>query len=240
MRILFKITSRSRPEKFLTTLKSIVDNLSEKCDPLLLISIDDDDKEKDRYIELFQKLDEEKELPEAIIRVGPSDNKIFAINRDIAHTRDMQWDILVNVSDDQIFTKKDFDKDIVQSFASVTGEAYTQYDWDRFIHFPDWYVNDKLPTMAIMGRPYYNRFGYVYHPDYISLWCDNEQMDVAKSMGKYFYVDNHIFRHEHPANVRGLPQDELLKYNQSFYHYDGETYRKRKAAGFPKECIVNL
>ena len=117
MRILFKLTSRERPKKFLTTLKSIVDNLTPGSDHLLIITLDSDDSTLPEYIEGFKALDEEKKLPEAIIRQSGSDSKVFAINRDMPDN--MEWDILVNVSDDQIFTKSGFDQDIVKGFVEA-------------------------------------------------------------------------------------------------------------------------
>lgn len=233
MRILFKLTSRERPKKFLTMLRSIVDNLTPGSDHLILVSIDEDDPKKDEYIEGWKALDAEKELPEGAIRCGQSDNKIFAINRDLKQALALEWDILVNVSDDQVFIKKGFDKDIIEAFVMHSDGGVTQYDLDLLIHFPDGYVNERLVTMAIMGRVYYQRFGYIYHPQYVSLFCDNEQMEVAVREGKYKYVNTNIFLHQHPANVAGLPVDNLLRYTQSFYVIDQKTYNTRKAAGFP-------
>lgn len=237
MRLLFKITSRERPQKFLTTLRSIVDNLSVGSDHLILVSIDEDDPKKEEYLEGWKALDNEKELPEGAIRCGQSDNKVFAINRDLKQALAMEWDILVNVSDDQVFIKKGFDKDIIAAFELHSEGAVTQYDLDKLIHFPDGYVNERLVTMAIMGRPYYQTFGYIYHPAYVSLFCDNEQMEVAQKAGKYKYINTHLFKHEHPANVAGLPVDDLLRYTQSFYVIDQKTYNHRKSLGFPKEYL---
>ena len=180
-------------------------------------------------------MDEEKELPEAIIRQGGSDSKVFAINRDMPDN--MEWDILVNVSDDQIFTKSGFDQDIVKGFIESDENGCTQYDLDLLLHFPDGYVNERLVTMSIMGRVYWQRFNYIYHPSYISLWCDNEQMEVAQRDGKYKYIDKHIFKHEHPANVPTVKVDDLLRRTQSFYTADHNTYKERKAANFPIETL---
>lgn len=89
-----------------------------------------------------------------------------------------------------------------------------------------------------MGREYYNRFGYIYHPDYVSLFCDNEAMDTAIELNKYVYVDRLIHEHRHP--VWGFGQtDELGRRNDIYYRQDKRTYDKRKVAGFPKLSIFD-
>lgn len=87
--------------------------------------------------------------------------------------------------------------------------------------------------MSIIGRKYYERDGYVYHPDYKSLWCDNEAMAVAKKRGRYKYVNQQIFEHRHPAWIGG-EKDALLQHTESFHAEDRATFIRRRRAGFPK------
>jgi hypothetical protein len=155
------------------------------------------------------------------IHVGTSKSKIDAINRDVPQS---EWDIFVNLSDDQVFTKKGFD------------EVIAQCGKDEFLHLPDGHVNELLPTMSVMGYDYYKRFNYIYHPDYASLWCDNEAMDVAKQLGCYKYVNEHIFEHLHPAWTGETPDAQLL-HTQSLYRRDERVYIKRKSFGFPIESV---
>ena len=59
-------------------------------------------------------------------------------------------------------------------------------------HFPDtdgvlWFFDGwrkDLNTLCIIGRKYYERFGYIYHPDYKSFWCDAEFTEVANKLKK--------------------------------------------------------
>jgi hypothetical protein len=71
-------------------------------------------------------------------------------------------------------------------------------DTDGVLWFNDGYQGNRLNTLCILGKKYYDRFNYIYHPDYISVWCDNEFMDVANLLGKQIYFDDIIIRHEHP------------------------------------------
>jgi hypothetical protein len=88
--------------------------------------------------------------------------------------------------------------------------------------------------MAIMGREYYDRFKYVYHPNYKSLWCDNEMTEVSKMLGAYKYVNEQIVNHMHPAYGKGH-FDEQYRYTESFGGVDRETYLKRKQNNFDIE-----
>jgi hypothetical protein len=158
-----------------------------------------------------------------VIKRGQSKNKIDAINRDI-NEFDWDWDILVNVSDDMIIEK---------GFDDVVREAF-ENSLDLFLHLPDGFANERLATMSIMGRDYYNRFGYIYHPSYESVYCDDEAMNVAKILNKYLYVDKHVFKHIHPANVGAHLMDDQYKKTEAadVHARDCTNYQNRKNNNF--------
>lgn len=216
MRILFKYTTRSRRSNFLRGYDSILNNIANREDYHILISVDKDDQS------MFP-------LPvldgNHTFVVGNSKNKIDAINRDL-NEFDYDWDILINMSDDMIFTKKGFD-DIIRA------EFYN--DFNQYLHFNDGNQKCNVCTMHIVGRNYYDRFNYIYHPDYISLWCDVENDIVAKQLGCYKYMGDNIklFRHLHPA--WGLaPQDALSikTEDRALWVADEITFNKRKIKNF--------
>lgn len=213
MKILFKLTTRSRPLRAIKTLESIFNNCTSD-NFIVLITLDDDDITTPDVYDWcsgkFQKI---------VISFGKSDNKIDAINRDMDKIR-FKWDILVNVSDDQVFIKKGFDDDIRQSFT----------DLDKFVHFPDGNRKD-LATMSIMGYKYYMRDKYIYHPSYKSVYCDNEAQEVAQLRGCYIFNDIHIFNHEHPA-YGGANYDGLYSRNDHHYFKDEVNYNNRKKHNF--------
>lgn len=212
MKILFKLTSRSRPENCLRALNSILDNVR---DPnyMVLISLDKDDPLIEKYMDLLLPLD-----ITVFIEPGNSKNKIDAINRDVDTFK--LWDILVNVSDDQIFTLIGFDERI-RSYAKQFA------DTDFFLHFPDsnhkpW---DALCTMSIIGRKYYERDGHIYNPAFISLWCDNFAQEVAKRRNRYLFCAEYIFEHLHPAYNKA-PNDQQYQKTESFFYRDKLTYTR--------------
>ena len=216
MKILFKYTTRSRRSNFLRGYDSILNKISNREDYHILISVDKDDQS----MSPLPVLDGNHTFV-----VGNSKNKIDAINRDL-NEFDYDWDILINMSDDMIFTKKGFD-DIIRA------EFYN--DFNQYLHFNDGNQKCNVCTMHIVGRNYYDRFKYIYHPDYISLWCDVENDIVAKQLGCYKYMGDNIklFRHLHPA--WGLaPQDELSikTEDRALWVADEITFNKRKIKNF--------
>lgn len=224
MRILFKFATRSRPELFERGIRSIIDNCISD-DYIILVSYDNDDHTMVNVRESHYK--------NTVLSAGTSLNKVHAINRDISAMPD--WDILVNMSDDMLFTKKGFDEVIRNNFAldlsMEMGMTYAaRYNLDQCLHFPDGNRNDLI-TMSIMGVDYYNRFSYIYHPDYKSLYCDNEQTDVAMLLGKYKYVDENIVEHLHPAYGKAA-MDTQYVHTESLGGEDKITYERRKLKHF--------
>ena len=216
MKILFKYTTRSRRSNFLRGYDSILNKIANREDYHVLISVDKDDQS----MYPLPVLDGNHTFV-----VGNSKNKIDAINRDL-NEFDYDWDILINMSDDMIFTNKGFD-DVIRA------EFYN--DFNQYLHFNDGNQKSNVCTMHIVGRNYYDRFKYIYHPDYISLWCDVENDIVAKQLGCYKYMgdDIKLFKHLHPA--WGLaPQDALSikTEDRALWVADEITFNKRKKINF--------
>lgn len=211
--ILFNFASRSRPGKF----RRLVMQIHEYCTQpfTILAKVDEDDPALPEYL-----------TTEGVtFAVGKSENKIHAINRDIPYDG---WDIIVDVSDDFVFTRKGFD-DIIRAECGP----------DDYLHFPEPFAdnqarigkNERIVIMYCAGGDYFNRTGWIYNPVYLSLFCDNEGTAVAKLNGRYKEVNKQIFFHAHPAAGYGV-QDEQTKRTEGLFHVDQETYNKRKKEGF--------
>lgn len=218
MTILFKFASRSRPEKFFKVLDSIVNNLSNKNDYHILCSFDIDDVYfKVPFIdnEFIQKVGTYKNISSYF---GISKGKCDAINRDIALAQ--EWNVLINVSDDMPFIKYGFDDYIRSEYKNgFTG----------LLHTPDGLQNERLCTLAIMDRKYYEIDNFIYHSQFVSVYSDNFQTDLAKKRGMYKFVNNQIVVHEHYRAGYGVA-DELMQRNDSreMYEKDRITYEQLK------------
>ena len=222
-KILFKYPTRNRLVWFQKTLLAYYDMLSDNCNFEFAITLDKDDADMDNAsIRLLMAA-----LVNLTYFYGDHKNKIEACNADIDLKKD--WDILILVSDDMVPVVKDFDKIIVESMLKHFP------DLDGALHFNDGHEGDKRNiTYSILGRKLYEKIGHVYHPDYLSFFCDNEFTDVVKGMGKYHYDSRVIVEHQHWSCKGAPPKDSLYKRNSKMGRPDRETYLRRKAAGFPK------
>ena len=220
-KILYNFACRSRKEKMFEAIENIL-SLSKYDNFLIQLTLDVDDSVLiDKYV--VDRINSYGDKVKA--HYGISKSKVDAINRDVRLCTD--WDILVNMSDDMRFLVKGFDLTIIKAFEDYFPNG------DGFIHFND--GNQKvLSTMSILDRKHYDRFLYVYHPSYMSLFCDNEAQDVAKLLGCYKYMGDsvNIIKHQHPLHDSNFKMDKQYQKTESFYHVDGRNYRNRKKINF--------
>lgn len=219
-KILLKFPTRLRPEKFLHCLSKAFELANDKENLKALVSYDSDDKTMTSEV-----IEKAKALGDVECISGTSKNKIDAVNRDM--DKSGEWDILVLLSDDMECETKGWDDIIRLRFEERS---------DRILHFNDGYRGQDLLTLPIMDRRYYERTQYIYHPDYISLWCDNEQMEVGRKLNRYRYYPAVLFRHKMAMN--GFEQDDLHKHTESFFEQDKKTFMLRRAKGFPLKSVL--
>lgn len=219
--ITYIFASRSRPNKFFAAIDNII-NFSVKEDYTIIASLDVDDATMNNEEVQKRIMDCDK----ICAYYHTSTGKINAINRDI-NLIPQETNIIIVMSDDMIFTQQGFD-DIIR----VDMQRYFP-DYDGCLHYPDGsQVQARIITLPIMGINFFKRFGYIYHPEYTSLWADLEMTTVAQRLGKYKYLSNsNIFKHAHPLWIKE-PYDALMKRNEGFYNSDKEIYFKRLAHNF--------
>lgn len=218
LKILFKYTARSRFENFFRGLNSIVDNLSDKDSYHILCSFDVDDpalcnKPTVELLNTYKNIS---------YYYGISKSKIDAINRDLPFAP--PFDILICMSDDMVFTQIGFDNLI---------RGYIPQDLDCFLHLPDGNVDEKLSTLSIVGKTYFERTNYIYNPEYDNVYCDQEETEKSKVLGKYKFVNQRLFDHLHPV-FKKADWDAQYKITENVVGYakDRDTYFRRKRNNF--------
>jgi hypothetical protein len=222
MKILLKFPVRGRVEKFIDVLNKYEETCNNPDNIQLIVSLDNDDTEYKidditRICSVFRNTN--------VFR-GPSKGKINACNRDMEHM-DKDVSIIVLASDDMYPQVHGWDDILIAEMNQFFP------DTDGILFHNDGYIGKQLNCMCILGRRYFERFNYIYHPSYISLFCDNEFMDVGYILGKQVYFDLCLFKHEHYARNPKIPKDSLMVHNESFYKQDGVNYQLRKSRGFP-------
>lgn len=227
MKILFKLASRSRPDRLISSLHYLYEN-AESGDFNVLLSLDEDDETVNNEafkgaLALFDGMSH-LHRNKLIIRWGRSTSKVDAINRDLNdHEILMGYrpDLILCHSDDMFFIKNGFDNDIREAFEGFSG----------LVHFPDQQIGNRLCTYSMMDLAYYLEFNYIYHPAYKSVFCDNEAHAVAVMRNQYKFVDKKILEHRHPIWGYGKA-DALLNHTESFYAEDLRTFQLRQANNF--------
>lgn len=229
MKFLFKYPSRQRPGTFQKIINRYYDFLSGKHEYEFIVSLDKDDLTMNNK-PIHEFLNDKKNLE---VYYGNSKSKIEAINTDVDKAK-TDWDILFLISDDMTPKVKGFDDIIAQNMANFFPEK------DGFLHYNDGRVGKRLATLTVMGRKMYDDWGYIYHPDYISLWCDNEQTDVARKSKKYKYFDIVLVQHDWHGGKNDGKRDKLYTRNESYFNIDKKMYEKRKRYGFPKNSVKKM
>jgi hypothetical protein len=219
MKLLIKFPTKNRSFKFLKVLKDYYDYIENLDNVEFLITLDDDDDEmKSEYV--IKVLEKYSNLSYVF---GKSESKIHAINRDLNNFSN--WDIVLLASDDMIPKIKGFDNIII----SKMKEFYP--DTDGVLFFNDGYKKNELNTLCILGKKYYERFNYIYYPEYKSTWSDNEFTEVANILKKQTYFDEVIIKHEHPDWGYGR-HDSIHNKNHMDVSYDRNLFLKRKNDNF--------
>jgi|SRR3990172_6639148 len=223
MKFLYAFASRSRPDKFIAGVENIyINSRNKNFDILAALDIDDTTMNNENMIEKMKRYDKLYPI------WGASKNKIDAINR--AMIQAPEYDLLINMSDDMTFIEKGYDE--------IIEAAMNKYfpDGDCLLHFPDQNQGENCMTMSIMDKKYYERFNYIYHSDYESLWSDKEAEDVGKILGRYKFINKRIFNHYHPS-FGHTPYDNQYdktegRYDRAIRDRDEQTYINRKANNF--------
>lgn len=219
MKILFKLVSRSRPQRFFNTMNNLHSMIADKENFHVLCTLDNDDTTMNNQ-EVKDKINE---YAYTTVIWGKSHSKIDAFNRDMEEITG--WDILVAVSDDMLFTVYGFDNLIREAFRCNAP------DTDGLFHFLDNDAKTAVPVLYIAGRKYYERDLFIYNPIYWSVFCDNESMMIAKIRNRYFYTGIQIINHLNPAYGH-LPRDEQFNKQQDMWGHDERIYNRRFANNF--------
>lgn len=221
--ILFKYPTRERPQQFNNNLLLLTNMITDKENCHIVVNIDEDDTKMQGYgVNLIHTVNGVR----LSYQVGKNKSKVEAINYGLLENK---FDICVLISDDMICQVSGFDNIIRSSM----NKFFPDTDGALWFHDGDKNTKYKLCTMVIAGRKYLERFGYIYHSSYKSLFCDDEYTQVALNLKKLYHSGIILFRHDHYMNNSALKPDDLMRKNQSFYGVDRINFIKRLSANFP-------
>lgn len=217
MKIIVQLPTRERPDRFGTARLAMLNRATRPHDLRFNFVIDDDDNATERHIAHHVN------LHNTHVSKGPRTSKIEACNRGLPGNE--PWDIVVLASDDMLCQVKGWDDIIRQDMQREFP------DTDGCLWYPDGHQTN-LCTLAVMGRKAFDRDGYIYRPEYKSLWADNEWTETWGERGKLWRSDQQLFTHVHPG-WGTAKMDRLYTFNNRFDKEDRDTYIRHKAQGFP-------
>ncbi len=214
-----KVTSRGRPTELIKAIKSYVDLAADTQNMVWLFSFDEDDKDyyKKEFVEQIGHI-----VPGSpSIIFGTSTDKINAINRDVNEFY-RHWDVLLNISDDQL--------PIVKGYDEYIRRAFYIHGLDKSLWFHDGHQYD-ISTQEIVGRTYYERDRFIYDPRFKSFFCDNWSNYVARARGCQIRNPKCIIKHLHPAWEKSthMTNDFLYQRNNKFWDQDRAMFHKIKS-----------
>lgn len=216
MNILIKFPTRGRPERFTRALDNYINLAANKDKISFLVSVDEDDPTiTPEFIQATKS-----KHPKIQVYIGKSQNKIHAINRDMEKAP--PYDILLLASDDMVPECQAYDETIRNTMAIHFP------DTDGVLWFNDGIQGPSLNTLCIIGKKYYDRFGYIYYPGYKSFYCDNEFTAKARQLKKQIYFDLILIRHLHVIKDMSLVDDTYIRNGDlSVYEQDRILFESR-------------
>lgn len=133
-------------------------------------------------------------------------------------------DVLIYLSDD-FHCPPNWDVEIQKA---VLGQEDTPW----VLHVSDGHQTD-VQTISIMSREYYSEVGYMYCPDYMSMFVDNDYTERTKLYGRVINAKHLVFLHEHYI-FGDHPIDETYKRQNSpeAWKVGERVFAERRKKGF--------
>jgi len=151
--------------------------------------------------------------------LGRNRSVVDAVNRAAAQAT---GDVIVAISDD-FGCPPEWDL----LLAAVLGEQR-----DVAVHVHDG-NQDRITTLPIVGRAFYVRHGFLYYPEYVSWYADEDLTETARREGKLIDARHIVFPHRHYTLGLNPVDATYLRENSDAARWRGETVlAKRRAADF--------
>jgi len=139
-----------------------------------------------------------------------------------AAARTSTGDVLIVVSDD-FGCPDDWDRVLAEVIGDRRDVAVLVHDG----------VAARILTLPILGRALYETLGYVYHPDYVSMFVDDDLTHTARAMGKLVDARHLLFPHRHYTAGKSALDATYARQNSNAAWWHGwRVIEKRRANGF--------
>ena len=181
--LLIKIATRGQAEQLFATLDAYYKRLSHAVDYTFLISCDVDDLTMQEP-SVISRLNEYQHLT---CVYGPYKNNVQLLNRDL--------DL---VDFDMVFIAHDESEPLVDGFDRIIVDCMREHfpDYDGVINLGEGHTDVIANTMPIVGRTWFDRFSYVFYPNYTQQHHDCELAIVARMLHKEFLYELPLIKYK--------------------------------------------
>lgn len=205
--------SRGRAQKAQQTYDYWLKQSSGKIEIEHVLSIDSDDAQKNKYFGLF---------PSSIIKQGGNTCVVEAAN---VAAKLSTGNILIYLSDD-FKCPENWDMLLAERFAGVKTPMLLQVR-DGINEF-----GTACLTIPVMNRLLYKKLGYFWHPNYRSMFVDNDLFHTCQNNNWLTGAPDLVFEHEHWVNKKA-PVDETYTKSEANWKHGEKLFNERKAQNFP-------
>lgn len=210
MKITIIHPSRQRPKQAEQAINVWLGNAKHKNNIEYIISVDGNDSDLMRYKKLSKYFG-------LTIQIGNNKSAIEAIN---CSAEKSNGDLIIVVSDDFNEVPYHWDELLLRELEGKSDFLVKTQDG----------IQKTLITLPIMDRAYYNRFGYVYHPNYVHLWADTEMTAVGHYLGKVISLPLNFIHNHH--SVGKFKKDAISKKNDATWNQGKKVFNERKNINF--------
>lgn len=209
--------SRGRPEKSFNNAREWYYN-SGIHDVEIILSLDNDDPKIEEYISLYES---DGQLNCQII-YNDNLSVVDATNKAAEWTKN---DILLYLSDD------------FKSFSNWGAAVMKELEKESrplLLKVDDCLQKFTVPvlTIPIMNRELYEVLRYFWHPEYKSMFVDEDLYWTAHKLNAIKMCPHLKFEHQHVC-VGKAPDDETYRRSSANWEQGKAVFARRKAEGFP-------
>lgn len=212
--------TRSRPERSVETINKFVRKSDHPGEVMVTVCLDDSDPRLKDYWRLYRS---DCSVHWGIVQLN-NKSSVEAINNGFKNSN-------LAMAPEQIIMVISDDTDCTVGWDT---ELYDELDGktDFILKTKDG-IQDYIITNPILDLAYYNRFGYIYHPDFQHLFCDTYMTCVADITGRKI-TSNLLFKHNH-YSVGGAVKDDVNKKNDATWKQGEETFIRLMKQFTPEE-----
>lgn len=210
--------TRGRPRQATEAVKRWAELAADKSQIEYIVSVDEDDSS------MVDWTPPDVGFPVTVV-VGQSRGNVDAYNRAYHKSTGK---VLLQVHDD-VTPPQNWDK--------AVSEAIGDADKPVALHVSDGLPasvnrNPKLMTVAVVTRAFAEKLGGLFHPEYVSIACDNDLSEFADAHGYRKDARGLLFKHD----WNGADRDETQKrsYQVRNWEWGKNVLQRRVAAGFPE------